>query len=172
MDAKLTGSGAVEALARLRSAEARFRLDLSDWTKQAVVDAAAGLLAAGVSTPALDTLAGEDRAEWREVLRYLDQCLAELGMAPLDQVPAALLLLDEMAADLLAGRAEPETAAEAIWRAAYSQRPEGWADLPSEAQKFAADALAFADLGPTYGYDRGNLNAAADAYRSSRGRSA
>jgi hypothetical protein len=105
------------AFARFRVAEAHFRLEPSEWTRPEVVDAAVELLVHGVDGPNLATLAGEDGAEWREVERYLNLALRDLGEQPLDASGAFRIVVDAAARDLVADRIDPATAAARIARA-------------------------------------------------------
>jgi hypothetical protein len=84
-----------------------------------LVAAAVELLIAGVDSPNLVVLAGEDSADLDEVAEYLGATLRDLGLRPLDQVSIALRTIDHAAQEILDGRLAPRDGAAAIWDAYY-----------------------------------------------------
>jgi hypothetical protein len=91
----------------LRRAEASFRSRPSDPAQSRLIASAVDLLVLGFDTPNLRILAGEDSADTGEVSYYLNATLGDLGLRPLDDRAGVLMVLDEIAADLIDGRLEP-----------------------------------------------------------------
>src|SRR5438034_8225195 len=104
---------------RFRDAEAAFRRRPSNSSRTELVAAAVALLLAGVESPNLVVLAGEDSADLEEVSEYLDATLRDLGLPPLDQVSIALRTIDHVAQQIVDGRIAPRDGAAAIWDTFY-----------------------------------------------------
>lgn len=102
-----------------RDAEAAFRRQPSSASRADLVAAAVALLVAGVDSPNLVALAGEDTADLDEVAAYLDATLQDLGLRPLDQTSIARRTIDHVSQQILDGRIPPRDGAAAIWDAFY-----------------------------------------------------
>jgi hypothetical protein len=152
---------AVEALERFRLAEAHFRLEPSEWTRPDVIDSAAELLSLGVDSPNLATLAGEEKADWREVERFLDLALKDVAQRPLNRSEAFSIVVDAAARDLVADRIDPPTAAKRIERATVAN---GY-QFGGEARDLVVAALNLEEFGDEpYGPPPGELRRVAGAY--------
>ncbi|HET7128098.1 MAG TPA: hypothetical protein VFJ93_03375 [Gaiellaceae bacterium] len=131
----------------LRDAEVAFRVAPSEETKQAVIAAAVDLLVRGFEGDNLAILAGEDRSETHEFLRYLALTIEELGLDPLDDQQAALVRIHNLAEGIEREMIEPREAADAIWHAFLTSK----SDLPAVTRlAFLADAFddGYATWGP------------------------
>jgi hypothetical protein len=100
-----------------RDAEAAFRLSASDATRAALVDAAVGLMVAGVESPNLATLAGADFDDYYEVRNYLDATIRDLGLAVLDDRSIAIRTIDRIVRNVMDGSLAPRAGAAAIYDA-------------------------------------------------------
>jgi hypothetical protein len=147
----------------LRRAEASFRSQPSDSAQTRLIASAVDLLVLGFDTPNLRIIAGEDSADTGEVSYYLNATLGDLGLRPLDDRAVVLMVLDEIAADLIDGRLEPRTAARLLWD---TWHPKSWdIDFGPEAQALANTATGIDDLWPEpYAPTFDDLRDAAKAY--------
>lgn len=102
-----------------RDAEAAFRVRRSNASRNDLVAAAVALLLAGVDSPNLRVLAGEDSADLLEVSEYLDATLQGLGLVPLDDMSIAVRTIDQVAQQILDGSIAPRDGAVAIWNAYF-----------------------------------------------------
>lgn len=103
-------------LGALRRAEARLRFHGDRESVGDVVAAAVALLVAGMDTPNLRVLAGEDRSEPREVIVTLHATLRDLELAPQSEVEAGILLAADLARRGMADEASARDVAPLIWR--------------------------------------------------------
>ena len=126
----------------LRDAEARFRLRRHR-AEEAVVDAAVLLLTAGVDTPELAIVAGDDRADHGELELDLDRALVALELERLTVQMAGLRLAIPIAREIVAGQGDLRAAAQELW--------ELWlaADEPEQLNDLAITADGFVDV-PEY----------------------
>ena len=113
---RMANSERTPAVDAFRRAEARLMLGWSVADQQGLIDAAGDLLLAGIDTPSLRILAGEDRADRHEVAQYLRATLVELGLRPLHTGEAADLVAEDLARSLVAGIVSAQAAAEQIWQ--------------------------------------------------------
>lgn len=84
--------------------------------------AAAGLLAAGLDSPALRRLAGLSRRDGNAEL--FSSLLGEFGLASPDEGTAERCVLHHLAERLTAGAATPRETADVVWRRLHAGRPE------------------------------------------------
>jgi hypothetical protein len=130
---------------RLRDAEARFRLRRHR-AEEAVVDAAVSLLAAGVDTPEVAIVAGDDRVEHGELGLDLDRALVALELEPLTVQMAGLRLAIAIAREIVAGEGDLRAAAQELWELwLASDEPEQLNDLAITADGFV-DAPEYISL--------------------------
>ncbi|MEU8257284.1 hypothetical protein AB0C06_23795 [Micromonospora inaquosa] len=120
--------------------------------------AAAHALTRGVDSPSLRELAGLSKGQSREAVDLFRQAMDELGSPVPDKSAARLHLMRQAAANILAGKGDPEDLAHEIyWQACYSERPElrpvgdrflelyaGWGATYNEAEEAAAAMKAAA----------------------------
>jgi hypothetical protein len=160
----LTGSPLIDpgGLGRLRDAEARFRLGRFEASHD-VIAAAVDLLVDGVDLSELAVLAGDDRADDRELERDLDRAMKALGLMPLSIDQAVIRLATVLANDVLAGRGDMKAAAQAVWDLwlaadhldslfGFAITADGFVDTPqyisvADLREAAADFLAQAPTG-------------------------
>ncbi|MFE9193592.1 hypothetical protein ACFYL6_28730 [Micromonospora sp. NPDC007208] len=87
--------------------------------------AAAHALTRGVDSPSLRELAGLSKGQSREAVDLFRQTMDELGCPVRDKSGARLHLMREAAANIVAGKGDPEDLAHKIyWQACYSGMPE------------------------------------------------
>ena len=125
-----------DALGSFRRAEGvfRFRFQLALDARRSLVDAAVQLLLAGVDTPNVRILAGEDDAPEAEVEHYLEQALRDLRLSPLSMPEAAVQAGHFIAGRLLAGQLDTGAAARQLWNLYVA------ADYPSALSDLGAAA--------------------------------
>jgi len=128
------------------------------------VAAAVELLVAGADTPNLRILAGEDRADPREVEEILDATLRDLGLPPLDETGAVLVVARDLARRAIGDEGMATDVAPLIWRlyvrrigtelppafvrlAYAADAVEDLPELPSSMPDFMQAAKAFATTG-------------------------
>jgi len=121
---------------RLRDAEAAFRLEPGRGST-ALVAVAVDMLVAGVSTPGITGLAGDDAAPSEDVERDFGAVLRELGLTALTPADSALRMAREIAHALGAGTVAPRDAATRLWTLFVA------ADYPDELAEFANIADGF-----------------------------
>jgi hypothetical protein len=130
-----------------------------------VVDAAVGLLVAGIDTPNLRILAGEDRADRTEVENVLAATLRDFGREPLDHRAAALLVARDLAASVVADDRRAAEIAPAIWRL-YADVGLSAIDWPEPFVRLAHAADSVVDL-PWWEGSMPNFLASAQAFLDS-----
>ncbi|MEH0932661.1 hypothetical protein [Micromonospora sp. CPCC 205558] len=87
--------------------------------------AAAHALTRGVDSPSLRELAGLSKGQPREAVDLFRQAMDELGCPVPGESAARLYLMRQAAAEILAGKGDPEDLAHEIyWQAYYTGRPE------------------------------------------------
>jgi hypothetical protein len=119
--------------------------------------AAAHALTRGVDSPSLRELAGLSKGQPREAVDLFRQAMHELGCPVPNKSGARLHLMREAAANIVAGKGDPEDLAHEIyWQAYYSGMPElravgdrflelyaGWGLMNDQAAAMAAAAQSF-----------------------------
>ena len=112
-----------------------------------MVDAAVALLVAGIDAPELRIVAGDDRADSRELRLDLDRALVAFGLQPISPQAAGIRLAIPIARDIVAGHASDVRIAAkelwALWLAA--DEPELLNDLAFTADGFV-DAPTFVSV--------------------------
>lgn len=97
-----------------RDAEAAFRQRQSSESQAGLIAAAVGLLVAGVESPNLAVLAGEDSADPYEVASCLEATLRDLGLPPLDDGSVATRTISRITEQVLEGSMAARDGAAAI----------------------------------------------------------
>ncbi|MET8043425.1 hypothetical protein ABZU25_21490 [Micromonospora sp. NPDC005215] len=120
--------------------------------------AAAHALTRGVDSPSLRELAGLSKGQSRDAVDLFRQAMDELGCPVPGKSGARLYLMHQAAANILAGKGDPEDLAHEIyWHACYAGRPElrsvgdhflklyaGWGATYKEAEEAVAAMKAAA----------------------------
>lgn len=140
--------------AEFRRAEAAFVISPDAASIAGVVAASVQLLEAGVDTPHVRMLAGDDRASTYEIEKDFRLALDELGLEPLDYRGAVLEISRELVGRVLANEVRPSEVAPKIW-SMFSRVGIGF-DWPTEFTRLAmaADAVEdqsdYWDTGPEF----------------------